>query len=232
MIDILILGAGWTSTFLIPLCEAEGVSYAATTRSGSNSTISFNFPDDADFSKLPDARTVLVTFPLQKGWSAHWIALGTTSIWGADGWSDRHTPYTKTDRALAEDEFPGTVLCLSGLWGGPRNARRFVLQAAASKAALEAKDSLHLIHGQDVARAILAVHRKPSPGRWLLTDGRVYDWWELASAWSPEHAGWVRELMKQHGIRALPRDTGLLRRMLDSSEFWETHGIEPEKARV
>ncbi len=153
MIDILILGAGWTSTFLIPLCEAEGVSYAATTRSGSNSTIPFNFPDDADFSKLPDARTVLVTFPLQEGWSARlfdgygrnadWIALGTTSIWGADGWSDRHTPYTKTDRALAEDEFPGTVLCLSGLWGGPRNARRFVLKAAASKAALEARVHLY-----------------------------------------------------------------------------------------
>ncbi|KAF8920168.1 hypothetical protein CPB85DRAFT_1273732 [Mucidula mucida] len=223
MIDILILGAGWTSTFLIPLCEAEGVSYAATTRSGSNSTIPFNFPDDADFSKLPDARTVLVTFPLQKGWSARlfdgygrnadWIALGTTSIWGADGWT------------LAEDEFPGTVLCLSGLWGGPRNARRFVLKAAASKAALEARNSLHLIHGQDVARAILAVHRKPSPGRGCSPTA-------LSSAWSPEHAGWVRELVKQHGIRALPRDTGLLRRMLDSSEFWETHGIEPEKARV
>ena len=33
-VDVLILGAGWTSTFLIPLLEEEKLSYAATTRDG------------------------------------------------------------------------------------------------------------------------------------------------------------------------------------------------------
>jgi len=43
-----------------------------------------------------------------------------------------------------------------------------------------------MIHGEDVSRAILAVHRQfelANRERWLLTDGRVYDWWDLASAW-------------------------------------------------
>ena len=94
--------------------------------------------------------------------------------------------------------------------------------------------SLHLIHGEDVARAIVAVHRKPLAGfsRWLITDGRVYDWWELASAWSLERAKWVRELTIENGIRALPRDVGLLGRALDSGEFWITFGLEPKRARA
>ena len=43
-----------------------------------------------------------------------------------------------------------------------------------------------MIHGSDVARAILAVHAhfdRATGERWMLTDGRVYDWWDLAYAW-------------------------------------------------
>lgn len=43
-----------------------------------------------------------------------------------------------------------------------------------------------MIHGTDVSRAILAVHAhsdRAAGQRWLLTDLRVYDWWDLASAW-------------------------------------------------
>lgn len=241
-VDILILGAGWTSTFLVSLCKAEGVTYATTNRSGEGGVIKFNFPDAADFSKLPDARTVLVTFPLQKGWAkrltdgyarkANWIALGTTSIWNNDGWNDRHSEHGNTDRSLAEDELDGTVLCLSGLYGGTRDPKNWITRVAPSKEALKAKASLHLIHGQDVARSILAVHRKPSPGRWLVTDGRVYDWWDLASAWSPQHAVWVRELMTEGGYRALPRDGSQLGRLLDSREFWIEFGLEPINGRI
>ena len=72
-----------------------------------------------------------------------------------------------------------------------------------------------MIHGLDVARAILAVHFYPSLAtgqRWLLTDGRVYDWWDLAGAWGAEGAQprWVRELMDEAGVRALPRSVVLL----------------------
>ena len=88
-----------------------------------------------------------------------------------------------------------------------------------------------MIHGLDVARAVLAVHAHMALAagqRWLLTDGRVYDWWDLASAWGDSSVlaapapgadsdselaladappgpqpVWVRELMAEAGVRAL-----------------------------
>lgn len=75
-IDLLILGAGWTSTFLIPLCISEGITYAATSRSPSKPkspypTIPFEFDplsdDPEPFKSLPDAKTVLITFPIRVG---------------------------------------------------------------------------------------------------------------------------------------------------------------------
>lgn len=101
--------------------------------------------------------------------------------------------------------------------------------------------SLHLIHGEDVARSILAVHRnfdKLAGQRWCLTDLRVYDWWELISSWAPStHNGeydltnnprlWVKQLMGEQSIRALPRPMEQLGRILDSREFWEVVGVTP-----
>ncbi|KAL9102424.1 MAG: hypothetical protein Q9163_002416 [Psora crenata] len=67
-VDILILGAGWTSTFLLPLLESHHLTYAATTRSGHDNTIPFTFDptssSHAPYSRLPSARTILITFPL------------------------------------------------------------------------------------------------------------------------------------------------------------------------
>ena len=114
-----------------------------------------------------------------------------------------------------------------------------------------------MIHGEDVARVILAVHgdwQSANGQRWLLTDTRVYDWWDLASAWGTEyskiagavsqvtdgdksdrkgpHPRWVRELMKEHNIRGLPRTPEQLGRALDSREFWDTFKLEPVVGRL
>jgi hypothetical protein len=147
-----------------------------------------------------------------------------------------------------------------------------------------------MIHGHDVARAILAVHAHPTRAtgeRWILTDNRVYDWWDLASAWGnarstpPKPGGrhaakvaaaaaatatttaattattatttttttgdketgaedgprgpqprWVQELMREHGVRALPRSPETIGRAFDAREFWETFGLQPERARL
>ena len=66
-VDLLILGAGWTSTFLIPLLTHKKIKYAATTRNGRDNTIRFQFDpelsDPAPFNVLPEAETVLITFP-------------------------------------------------------------------------------------------------------------------------------------------------------------------------
>ncbi|KAF9459974.1 hypothetical protein BDZ94DRAFT_1311931 [Collybia nuda] len=308
-IDILILGAGWTSTFLTPLCDVRSITYAATTRSGRDSTIPFTFiplsEDPVPYSLLPDAHTVLITFPIEvpgaseclvrlyresrtpgtwmsKKGATSFIQLGTSGIWDgtrkklkdpgtafqhtpkpisvAHKWYDRLTPHAATPRAIAEDELlklspetPTTVLNLAGLWGGSRDMRNWVGRVAPSKEVLRNKGSIHMLHGTDLARAILAVHSnfsKASGERWLITDGRVYDWWDLASAWGAPtviddsehrregdavrgpHARWVQELMKESGVRALPRDVEALGRALDSREFWEVFGLSPIKARL
>ncbi|KAK3377052.1 hypothetical protein B0T24DRAFT_620379 [Lasiosphaeria ovina] len=71
-LDLLILGAGWTATFLIPLLRARNIQFAATTSDGravaGSPTIAFRFdaaaPDQSAIAALPRARYVLVTFPL------------------------------------------------------------------------------------------------------------------------------------------------------------------------
>ena len=104
-VDVLILGAGWTSTFLIPLLSASSISFAATSRSGTprsgHPTIQFTFDPSNDdpepFSKLPVAKTVLVTFPIRVagasgrlvrlwrethgGSETGFIQLGSSGIW-------------------------------------------------------------------------------------------------------------------------------------------------------
>jgi len=104
-----------------------------------------------------------------------------------------------------------------------------------------------MIHGIDLARAILAVHDNFAPAlgqRWLLTDMRVYDWWDLVSAWGtngeerkgeiPEgpQSNWVKEFMFEEDVRGLPRDTAKLGRLLDSRDFWVTFNLSPSRARL
>ena len=105
-VDLLILGAGWTSTFLEPLCRERQISFAATSRpeNPKPDTIPFRFddtdahPDRAQFTALPSAQTVLITFPINaagaserlvrlyedthRGHAPAFIQLGSTGIWG------------------------------------------------------------------------------------------------------------------------------------------------------
>lgn len=279
-VDILVLGAGWTGEFLIPLLERKKVSYAATTTDGRNGTIPFRYdPDsneDGQFKRLPSAVTVVLVFPLKgKGQSKHltglyekthqgskpqYVQLGATSIWKGEGWQDENSPYDTTNaRAIAEDELMevanGAVLDLAGLYGGARQPRNWVDRIVKTKPDLKAKGALHLIHGEDVARAILAIHHTFTPAkRWLLCDLHTYDWWDLVQDWASkllreaelgtsqiEEAEvskqkqlqtWVGELMEEAGVRALPRDTPLLGRTLDGRAFWKKMGIWPSQGRV
>ena len=148
-----------------------------------------------------------------------------------------------------EDELlglKGCVLNLAGLYGGERSPRSWVVRVAKTKAEVKAKKALHLIHGEDVARAIIGVHAKFTPGkRWLLTDLRVNDWWDLIQSWGPEvqsktdqkgeqldYARWVGELLVEEGIRSLPRSVESLGRVLDSRAFWSEIDVWPIKGRV
>lgn len=287
-LDILILGAGWTATFLIPLLREHKLLFAATTTDGrdvaGSRTLQWGFDPSAPapqqrtaFAALPRARHVLVTFPLKgegqssvlvrtytatHGESEHFrfIQLGSTGIWQSDPaqkpWLDRRSPYTAGDaRAVAEDELlglGGCVLNLAGLWGGPRDPRHWVDRVATTKEAVKGKTSLHMVHGVDVARVIVAVMKKGDRGewakvgkgqRWMVTDGFVYDWWSLFAGWAEgqkddgaqidtepiKQARWVYELMEECGVRALPRAMETLGRCYDSRELWQTLGIAPLK---
>ncbi|PNS19268.1 hypothetical protein CAC42_2445 [Sphaceloma murrayae] len=309
-IDLLILGAGWTSTFLVPLLQSSSLTYALTTTdgrsAGSDNTIRFKYDPSAEdqsyFASLPAARYVLVTFPV-KGTadanklvdsyvdthprvaeSVRWIVLGSTGIWQKGSrytgvektsdagsrqrteeshWLDRYSPYDReNERAIAEEAYLGRgalVLNLSGLWDGEkRDPKNWVERVATTKEAVEGKTSLHMVHGVDVGRALLAIVqawekdrgtdecKRVHGQRWMLTDGFVYDWWALFAGWadvgsSSEVAGqpqpskqsqWVYELMNETGVKALPRSVEQLGRCYDSREFWTTFGLGPLKARI
>ncbi|KAK3292986.1 uncharacterized protein B0H64DRAFT_464856 [Chaetomium fimeti] len=175
-------------------------------------------------------------------------------------WKTRHSPYaTANPRAIAEDELRalgGCVLNLAGLWGGSRAVRGWAGRVAPDKAAVRGKGSLHLVHGVDVARVVVRIveggggdggwwERVGRGQRWMVTDGFVYDWWALLAGWAEveegkreegggvtEQAGWVFELMREEGVRALPRSMEALGRCYDTREFWEAFGLVPLKGRV
>ena len=275
-VDLLILGAGWTSTFLIPQLEDEEISHTETTTTGRNNTIPFKFdPDSGDaepYKRLPAAHTVLITFPLKgpsqsktifglyrsvHGAKNNWIQLGQTGIYNQlpNGWSSDDSPYDKEDpRAVAEDELRtegGCVLTLSGLYGGARVPRTWLPRLAQNKDDVRKRGAVHFVHGEDVARAIIATHRKFTKGkRWIIADLRVYDWYDLIMSFSAmaeegekkesvqeqetrlQFAKWVGELMVEEGVRALPRDMNSLGRKLDSRGFWAYHNLWPRHKRL
>lgn len=269
-VEILILGAGWLYQFLHPLLTRSSVSHVGTTRDGRANTIPFTFDpastDPTPYTLLPRATTILITFPLlgpsaphtlrdlyasaHPTSSPHYILLGSTGEYKGPGWHDHTSTPTSnppSPRWQAETALlglGGCVLNLAGLMGEPeRDGKIWARAVPRSKDGVREKGSVHFIHGADVARGVLAVHGRFEAGkgrRWMLTDGRVYDWWDLI--WgnadgldgrqeAPKEGGyraWVAELMREEGVRALPREGQVLGRRLDSRAFWEAFKLVPQ----
>lgn len=285
-VEFLILGAGWTSTFLLPLLSSEKISYTATSTTGRDGTIPFRFDpeskDEAAYKSLPLATTILITFPLKGAEQSHrlvenycrahnisipkvggsttsseskslphWVQLGSTGAYTAPAWNDNKSPVDESNaRVVAEIALlallpqNSCILNLAGLYGGTRQPRNWLSRVAKSRADAKAKGALHLVHGNDVARAIVAAHRKwatVAGSRWIITDCHVYDWWEVfwelgpVSSGEVEGVSWreaVAGFMLEDGVRALPRDTGRLGRLLDGTEFWRGIGVQPFMGRA
>lgn len=286
-VDILVLGAGWTSQFFVKLFDREKIAYALTTTTGKinkncegkydgSKIIQFAFQPDPDprpdeynetfveeqYLRLPRAKTVVVTFKLEgKGQSeklmrmysrshqhllANFVQLGSTGIFKEARLHTRDdNTYEHTPRAIAEDEFiekGGHVLALAGLWGDERVPWNWLAKVAPTKEKLLEKKALHLIHGWDVARACLCMHKDFYPGdRSIITDCRIYDWWTLFSWWAIRkpvlvsdevfqmHREWYKELCEQHeNFGNPPRTNEELGRVLSSDSFWESYQTLPE----
>jgi hypothetical protein len=134
------------------------------------------------------------------------------------------------DWVIAEDELlslRGCVVNLAGLYGGARDPKHWLVRVAKSKEQVKGRKALHMIHKEDVAKAVVAVYRDfMLRKRGLLADLHVYDWWDLLMEWwieAEEKARkergeeltfrkWVVKCMEEEGVRALPRDTSSLGR--------------------
>jgi hypothetical protein len=77
----------------------------------------------------------------------------------------------------------GTVLNLSGLWGGARQPKHWLDRVADTKEKLASKQSLHMVHGLDVARSIIAVHErfhKTVSQRWVSFKFSQDEYWLIS----------------------------------------------------
>ncbi|CAE6520225.1 unnamed protein product [Rhizoctonia solani] len=144
-VDILVLGAGWLSHFLVPILHESNLTYAGTSRTGLiPNTIKWSLGDGVE--TLPKADTVVVMFPVdnwevlnrliegyrKSNGDSFWMLIGSTRGWQVtDTQSDsvitRHTPLPPNApaRSLVEEQFlkayptKGAVLNLVGLHGRP-----------------------------------------------------------------------------------------------------------------
>ncbi|KAJ1916985.1 hypothetical protein H4219_003456 [Mycoemilia scoparia] len=118
-----------------------------------------------------------------------WIYLGSTRGFTQIPSNHKTIPDKKADLQRLQSEemlmtkHNGCVLNLAGLWGGQREPKNWAqrFKTADSIRRRISNRTLHLVHGQDVAQAIVD-HLIPSftPNkRWLLSDGRVYDMLEV-----------------------------------------------------
>ena len=254
MCDILIIGKGFIGTYVELECIGSGVRSLATTTTGRDGTIAFAYSDNLtnkDYQKLPEAATILITFPLPSLQSpqkflagftaqhrnpANFILLGSTRAFAVKNqvWHTSSGPFLPDVRINIENEFlglGGCVLNLAGLWGGSRIVSQWISRVADTMVKLQEKTSLHLIHGADVARLVLQVARQFTRSkRWVVTDLNVYDWWDIVFGLDSlqERRGWVVTLMKECGVQALPRPMEALGRAIDSRDVWQYYNLYPQ----
>lgn len=125
--DILLLGSGWISQFVIPLLIEEKISCVYTRRSipsveRADDFVEFSFePQEQDVRQqmcnLPAASLVVIVFPLRSiknlqllvdsyevctGCSPAWLALGSTGLWGKGHCNASSPIIPSNERGVAE----------------------------------------------------------------------------------------------------------------------------------
>lgn len=247
--DVLVLGVGWTGNYLIKACASAGLNCIGTTRDGRDGTVKFAFGRDRP-GELPDARLIVVTFPLLgakqvdelygeyiEGVKASfdrketkWILLGSSRAFEGLG-ATRDDKFLNRsvlpDRTEAEDEsikkYGGTVLNLAGLWGGERQPRRFLQSVFGPNGErVISAFSLHLIHGTDIARLILKIREKMLSKEGLEPGRWLVTDREVYDEWQLGlWEGWTNEAT-QEAIRKTMKEQGIpeLPRPKDQLKRW------------
>ncbi|KAJ1680139.1 hypothetical protein EV182_000604 [Spiromyces aspiralis] len=201
-VELLVLGKGFVGQYVTQYCREMNISCAATTRDGRDGTIQWCLPESPSPSSslssaggvdagLPQARAVLLTFPIRQvetmDWlvtaynsrcdsNVRWIYLGSTRAFTRVPSTRRTAPNFEMDpQRLASEErmmkiHNGVVL------KEPKHWPRFYKTTESMLCKIR-DPTLHLIHGMDVARAVVDCLLTRSEGgqRWLLSDGKVYD---------------------------------------------------------
>ncbi|RAL65540.1 hypothetical protein DID88_001105 [Monilinia fructigena] len=170
--DVLILGAGWTSTFLIPLSSTEGNKIRLYDHYGSRWNLQFRFDSEGgdenrkQIHGLPTAKSVLVTFPLKGKGQSRLLVEQYSDTHSIDSLGDSgiyiilpiySTRKYRNIQHSRPKHMGGCVLNLSGLWGGERNPKHWIERVAGTKEMLSGKQSLHMVHGLDVSRGVVGV---------------------------------------------------------------------------
>ncbi|KAJ2782251.1 hypothetical protein H4R18_002395 [Coemansia javaensis] len=180
--------------------------------------------------------------------AVRWICLGSTRAF-TETPSTRHTrpdPALGGARAEAEEymvrEHAAQVLNLAGLWGGERAPGRWgrFYTRDRLRQRIESR-SLHLLHGADAARAIHAVATCAAApelpgGRWLVSDGAVYDVLQVLAA-DPrvrellasllDEDEQARRLLGARRVEDVAMGASVVARRIDPSHFWRQFGTGP-----
>lgn len=170
-----------------------------------------------------------------------WIQLGSTGIFTEKGWNDSDASYdTSNARAIAEDELllllgeEACVLNLAGLYGGERDPINWVTRVAKTKGEVKARLAVHLVHGRDVARAVVATcerFERVGGKRWIVDDLHVYDWWDLIFSWGKFARENASEEVRRLAVEK-SGDEGALGGGVLAYEKWVVELMEEEGVRA
>ncbi|MCG2841940.1 SDR family NAD(P)-dependent oxidoreductase [Sandaracinobacter sp. RS1-74] len=176
---LLILGQGYSGTFIANAARAAGLSVTGVTRSGGPGLIRFDSPDLPDriaaathilSSVPPESETadgddpVLARFGGQLRAHEGWLGyLSSTGVYGDAGgaWVDESAPVghgRRTARTAADlrwQELGAAVLRLPGIYGPGRSALEQV-RAGTAKRVLRPGHRFSRVHVEDIAGATLA----------------------------------------------------------------------------
>jgi nucleoside-diphosphate-sugar epimerase len=188
MPDAVILGCGYTGTFVARRLRARGVRVIATRRHASDGVLAFEASDEPDLRFIPEAAHVLYSIPVGSPsmiaavaarHPARLVYLSTTSVYGATRDVDENTPVAprtpgewdrvRVEQAVLASGCSAMVLRPAAIYGPGRGVHvkmrqgRFLLAGDGS-------NFISRIHVEDLATIVEAAMFSEAVGAWPVAD--------------------------------------------------------------